>query len=125
MIYLDTHVIAWLYAGKIDLIPKRIQNIISKEAIFISPMVILELQFLYEIGKVTKKGTDVIHDLENRIDLKICKKPFPLIIQETMKQKWTRDPFDRIIVATASVDSSKLITKDNFIRKNYKYAKWA
>lgn len=29
MIYLDTHVIAWLYAGKIELIPEKIQEEIS------------------------------------------------------------------------------------------------
>ena len=124
MIYLDTHVVAWLFAGRIELIPPNTQEKFLKEDLFISPMVMLELQFLYEIGRVSKKSAQVIHDLENRINLKICEIPFPLVILDAQNQKWTRDPFDRIIVAQASINSSTLVTKDTLIQKNYTHAYW-
>ena len=124
MIYLDTHVVAWLYAGKINVMPGNVQEKISKESLQISPIVILELQYLFEIGRVSKKGLNVVQDLENRIGLSICQLPFEAITSSALEQKWTRDPFDRIIVAQASIKSSKLVTKDITIHKNYKHSLW-
>jgi PIN domain nuclease of toxin-antitoxin system len=37
---------------------------------------------------------------------------------------FTRDPFDRIIVADASVNNSMLISKDKIIKKHYKNTVW-
>lgn len=125
MIYLDTHVIAWLYAGKVELIPESIQNRISKEELLISPMVSLELQYLFEIGCVSEQGSDVVQDMGKRIGLMICELPFDVVINFAVKQKWTRDPFDRIIVAQASLHSSKLVTKDESMLENYKFALWS
>ena len=56
--------------------------------------------------------------------LKTCVYPFNDINENAIKQKWTRDPFDRIIVAQASIHSTKIATKDETIRKNYKHAIW-
>ncbi|MDR4504185.1 MAG: PIN domain-containing protein [Candidatus Scalindua sp.] len=124
MIYLDTHVVAWLYAGRIDLFPDHIQKLISREELFISPIVSLELQYLFEIGRVLKKAKDVVSDLEKRIGLNTCECAFNDVIECTITHDWTRDPFDRIIVSQANVHSTKLVTKDETIRKNYKYAIW-
>jgi PIN domain nuclease of toxin-antitoxin system len=38
--------------------------------------------------------------------------------------QWTRDPFDRIIVAQATLKHSPLITKDETLRKHYKHCIW-
>ncbi len=124
MIYLDTHVVAWLFAGRVDLFPNYIQKLISKEELLISPIVKLELQYLFEIGQVLKKAKDVVTDLENRIGLNTCEHTFNDVIENAIKQNWTRDPFDRIIVAQASIRSTNLITKDETILKNYKSAIW-
>jgi len=37
---------------------------------------------------------------------------------------WTRDPFDRLIVAHAIKANCNLLTKDEKIRKNYAHAVW-
>ena len=126
MIYLDTHVVAWLYAGKIKLIPDVVQEVISEEKeVLISPMVTLELQYLFEIGRVSEKGLDVVEDLEKRIGLKVCMLPFERVMRCALEQSWTRDPFDRIIVSQAGINSSKLVTKDDTIHKNYPHTLWA
>jgi PIN domain nuclease of toxin-antitoxin system len=124
MIYLDTHMVAWLYAGELELIPENIQKDISIEEIFISPVVMLELQYLFEIGRVSEEGSKVVHDLVNRIGLKVDDLPFEMVIRHAVEQKWTRDPFDRIIVAQASVHSTTLVTKDTTIHRNYQHALW-
>ena len=41
-----------------------------------------------------------------------------------MRQSWTRDPFDRIIVAQAALRRTSLITKDAVIRADYNRALW-
>lgn len=124
MIYLDTHVVAWLFAGRIDLFPNYVMKVISREELLISPIVILELQYLFEVGRVSKKATDVLFDLGKRIGLKTCELPFSDVIENAISQKWTRDPFDRIIVSQASIHSKKIVTKDETIRDNYRYALW-
>jgi PIN domain nuclease of toxin-antitoxin system len=43
---------------------------------------------------------------------------------DMLGHRWTRDPFDRIIVAHADVVSAPLLTKDQAIRRNYRRAFW-
>jgi PIN domain nuclease of toxin-antitoxin system len=62
--------------------------------------------------------------LENRIGLTISDKDFNTVISRALEISWTRDPFDRIVVANASLDDSILISKDQTIRDNYPSAIW-
>ena len=124
MIYLDTHVVAWLYAGLVDKLDAAVMDLLNSEVLLISPIVVLELDYLKETGKTADPGAAVYHDLQNRIGLEMCHKPFPEIIFFASSQKWTRDPFDRIIVAQAAIDSRRLITRDRQIREHYPHAYW-
>ncbi len=125
MIYLDTHVVLWLYAqrGK-GLSERACQLIESAINVFISPMVLLELDYLNEIGHTTVESTSIFKCLEDKISLKTCNKPFLQVIKLASKQAWTRDPFDRIITAQASIDQNMLITKDAGILEHYHQAVW-
>ncbi len=60
LIYLDTHVVVWLYAGDLYLFSSRIQRDLEENALFISPIVSLEVQYLREIGRITAGSGDVI-----------------------------------------------------------------
>jgi len=60
MIYLDTHVVIWLYARKGEGLSTRARRLIEDEPeIAISPMVLLELDYLHEIGRTTLGSTPV------------------------------------------------------------------
>ncbi len=124
MIYLDTHLVVWLYAGLTSKLSDRAKHLINEHELYISPMVRLELQYLYEIGRITEKSDDILLDLVNRLNLKICQTDFNLIINQSLIINWTRDPFDRLIVSNASVDNHILLTKDNWILTHYKNAVW-
>ena len=124
MIYLDTHITVWLYSGDLERLSNLSKELINEHDLFISPIVILELQYLYEIKRITKKANDVIADLSNRIGLETCDKDFISIITKATNFKWTRDPFDRIIVSNAALGEDILVTKDPAILKNYRHAKW-
>ncbi len=124
MIYLDTHVVVWLFAGEIVRLSDRVRELINGHDIFISPIVRLELQYLREIDRITADANEIVFDLSKRIGLKTCDKPFRTVVDAALDLSWTRDPFDRIIVANASVDNNPLVTKDHSILKNYRDAVW-
>jgi PIN domain nuclease of toxin-antitoxin system len=122
--YLDTHVVAWLYGGELLKISQTAFDAIQKGDPVISPIVILELQYLFEIGRATAPASKVVADLSRTTGLSVCDLPFAAVIESALAEKWVRDPFDRLIVAHASANDAPLITKDQKIRKHYKRAIW-
>lgn len=46
----------------------------------------------------------------------------PPIIEAALEQPWTRDPFDRIVVAHAALRESPLVTRDRNVRGHYPQA---
>ncbi|BCX81156.1 hypothetical protein MIT9_P0734 [Methylomarinovum caldicuralii] len=125
LIYLDTHVVVWLYAlGKDAVPPLVMERLLATEEIRISPMVRLELQYLYEIGRVSQPPLPVLDTLTTALDLQFCPAPFAAVIREAESQTWTRDPFDRLIVAQAALFGAMLISKDSTIQDHYPHAFW-
>ena len=124
MIYLDTHVVAWLYVGRVDLFTRRGTRLLNEEELLVSPMVVLELEYLREVARL-KVGADVVMQaLQVQLGLRICDVGFPKIAERAGREHWTRDPFDRLIVSHAALSDSPLITKDQTIRKHYRRAVW-
>jgi hypothetical protein len=62
LIYLDTHVVAWLFSARIDLLPAGVRTRIEESDLLISPAVKLELEYLYEIHRITSSGEHVVSD---------------------------------------------------------------
>ena len=124
MIHLDTHVVAWLYGGRQDLLSRAARELIESEDLAISPLVTLELEYLYEVGKTTEAGRPAINDLATRIGLRTSTTPFEQVVNEALRHSWTRDPFDRLIVSQAIVEGTRLLTKDRIIHKNFADAVW-
>ena len=122
--YLDTHVLAWLYAGRVDLLSRRAKRLLESEDLLISPMVVLELEYLHEIGRLTERSSSVLHSLQAQIGLQICTLPFASVVEAARAQSWTRDPFDRVIVGQAVAAHGTLVTKDAITRRHYKRATW-
>lgn len=124
MIYLDTHVIVWLYAGLIHLIPKKTQLVLEKEDLFVSPIVSLEIQYLYETGRIKEEAKNILPDLQTRIHLQICPQSFESVAEQSLRESWTRDPFDRMITAQARLKNQRLLTKDKLIQRHYSKSFW-
>lgn len=125
MIYLDTHVVVWLFAGRLDLISQNARQVIEDtQTLLISPMVLLELDFLCEIEKIRVDSNQVRTYLNQKIGLTVCDKRFERICKAAAQEKWTRDPFDRLITAQAALTLSGLITKNRTILEHYQQALW-
>lgn len=124
MIYLDTHVVVWLYAGLVDKFSQPIKKLINEGELYICPVVRLELGYLYKIQRITDDADAIVSDLSRRMGLKVSDKDFNTIVSGAMTFSWTRDPFDRLIVANAGLNDDILISKDQNILGNYPHAKW-
>lgn len=122
--YLDTHVVAWLFAGDVSLLSSRARDAVDSADLLVSPAVLLELQLLREIGRSTVAAEDVIGDLRHRLGLEVCSLPFADVATAALDLAWTRDPFDRLIVAQAACRESVLVTKDRALRRRYAGAVW-
>jgi PIN domain nuclease of toxin-antitoxin system len=124
LIYLDTHIVVWLYAGLLKKFSQSIKTILNENEILISPIVRLELQYLYEIERVREPAHVIVADLADRIGLNVCEKDFNAIVSQAIKLTWARDPFDRLIVANATINDNILISKDQNILERYAHARW-
>ena len=123
--HLDTHVVAWLYAGDLARIPAAALHVVEIADLAISPMVGLELSYLTEIGRLTVTADAITADLGSRLGLRVDTTPFAAVAAAAAGLVWTRDPFDRLIAAQASVSADTLITADETIRANVSSTTWA
>jgi PIN domain nuclease of toxin-antitoxin system len=124
LIYLDTHVAAWLFADRTDLLPAGVRTRIEESNLLISPAVKLELQYLYEIRRITSSGEDVVKTLEKEVALQVCDLPFLKVVDAALAASWTRDPFDRMIASQAKLRGVTLLTKDRNLLSHCEWAEW-
>ncbi len=123
--YLDTHVIVFLHAGDVSRLSIKAQSQIDKTDLLISPMVLLELEMLYDKGTIKYASSQILADLTQQIGLSVCQMPFAQVVRSATTIKWTREPGDLLIVANAMANNSApLITKDERIREGYNNAIW-
>ena len=124
MIFIDTHVAVWLFYGEKDEFSSLARKSIESNALFVSPMVALELNYLKEIGRIEHDSEAVLPALKAQFGVEVFESNFMDIIQEAGTFKWTRDPFDRIISAHAFLEGMKLLTRDKNIRAQFELAFW-
>ena len=124
VVRLDTHIVVWLYAGTPERLSKSAAEAINNNDLVVSPIVELELTYLFEIGRLTVNGPTIIADLRQRSGLSFSDSTMAAVMQAAGTLSWTRDPFDRTIVGDAIAANTRLITKDEKIRDNSTTAFW-
>jgi PIN domain nuclease of toxin-antitoxin system len=117
--------VAFLYEDAGASLPPFSRSLIAENELLLSPMVMLELQYLFEIGRLTVPPETIVDTLRRAARLRMCDLPFAEVARAALQETWTRDPFDRIIVAHARLRETALITKDRVIRAQYERAVWA
>jgi PIN domain nuclease of toxin-antitoxin system len=123
--YLDTQIVIWISAGRMKKLTREALRTIESSDLLISPIVLVEIGYLFEINRLVKSPLAILDQLQKQIGLKVSDHPFPAIANAALFETWTRDLFDRLIVAHARSDGySGLVTSDEKIRKNYSKAIW-
>lgn len=122
--HLDTHAVVWLYESGTDTFPAPARRLLDTESLAVSPMVVLELALLHEIGRVAPAPEVILVGLQDTVGLTTSTTPFAGVVGAATRLTWTRDPFDRLICAQAVAENAILLTKDRAIRTHLPLARW-
>ena len=122
--FLDTHAAVALYEGEREVFGRRSADLMERSALFVSPVVRLELGFLHEIGRLRVQADEIIGVLTTELGITQSDDPIAGIVAQAMPLTWTRDPFDRLLVATAALHRAPLITNDEQILEHFEDAVW-
>ena len=121
--YLDTQIVVWLCEGQLKKLTDSAAAAMEDYELVVSPIVLLELKYLYEIGRIVRQPLALLNQLENQLGLAVKDGALEVVIRSAMFETWTRDPFDRLIVGHAIADAEAiLVTFDEQIQQNYRKA---
>ena len=124
-VYLDTHVAAYVHAGDPNLLsPTATHMLEAATTTRISPMVVLELQYLYERSRIAYPGAEIAGFLADQFGIVVDAEGMGDAVLRAASFAWTRDPFARTITAHAARAGAFLLTRNPTIRDNYAGAIW-
>jgi PIN domain nuclease of toxin-antitoxin system len=119
VIMLDTHIAVALYEGRTAGVQASTRRAIDREPATISPAVLLELELLHEIGRLRVGALPIARYLGDQLAIRIAGERFADVATEALSLGFTRDPFDRLIVAHAALLRAPLVTLDASLRRYY------
>ena len=119
MVMLDTHVAIALYEGRTGGLGLPAKRAIDRDIVTISPAVLLEIELLHEIGRLREGATTISERLAEDLSIRVATERFADVAAEALSLGFTRDPFDRLIVAHAALAKAALITQDALLRYRY------
>jgi PIN domain nuclease of toxin-antitoxin system len=125
VILIDTHVLVWLYTGLVERIPTLVQERLNREQLALSPIAQLELAYMCQIGRIRDPIATVVDDLTARFEIVVADVSAAALCRAAIGLTWTRDPFDRLLAAHATVANLPLVTKDATLRQHLPLAWWA
>jgi PIN domain nuclease of toxin-antitoxin system len=114
---LDTHFILWIVTEADRL--RAFPWIEQYRPWGVSPVSLLEIQYLAEIGRIEIRNPQFTDALVEDPRFVIDEIPLVPLMRRAMEFTWTRDPFDRLIAAHSSVRRVPLCTTDRNIRENH------
>jgi PIN domain nuclease of toxin-antitoxin system len=109
LILLDTNALLWLQVGH------RRSRPLGRLAgrLYVSPASLLEVQFLLEAGRVRLRRGASVSQLAEDERFAVDDPPAAAWFDFALGVGWTKDPFDRLIVAHAGLRKWRLATSDD------------
>ncbi len=118
MLLLDTHTFVWLCLDRKQLAPK-VRQLMEDEpdGLFISSITALEVGLLVNTGKISIPSSceDFLHKNLSHFGVHEVPVDVEVALASTQLPAIHRDPFDRIIIATAMTHGMTILTKDRII----------
>lgn len=122
--FLDTHTAIFLWEGRTEVFGPGARELLERSTLHISPMVRLEMSFLKEVGKLKVDPDHILGSLVADFGVTMTNDPMEELISYAMPLSWTRDPFDRLLVATALLHQAPFVTRDTNIHDHFAGAVW-
>ena len=108
LILLDTNAVLWLHCGH----PRSRPLLRCAGRLYVSPVTVLELQLLVEVGRLRLKPPASVSDLAKDERWVLDDPPASRWFERALAAGWTRDPFDRLLVAHAQLRGWRIATGD-------------
>ncbi len=119
----DTHTLFWYFRIHQKLSSAAKQFLLAADKIFIPTIVILELSYLMNKMKLKDEFLSILREIEINERYVIISLDIG-IVKVMIALTGTLEIHDKIIVATATLFNSPLVTKDPQIQKVYKNTIW-
>lgn len=118
-ILLDTHFLLWAVLGlpRMDEFPWLERH----RPWGVSPVSLLELQFLSEVGRLELRQAEFIDALRSDPRFILDEVPLMALVTHALPLSWTRDPFDRLLAAHSAARRTPLATLDRRMRKEHRF----
>ncbi len=110
MILLDTNAVIWILAGH----DRATQLRETPARLFLSPVSLLEIQFLVEVGRLNP-FEDGVSSLSDDPRWSLDSPSSDVLFRAALEVDWTRDPFDRLLVAHARSRRFRFATGDSYL----------
>ncbi|HBF12851.1 MAG TPA: hypothetical protein DDW49_05615 [Deltaproteobacteria bacterium] len=118
-VLIDTHILLWILSKSKKL--KDVPWIKEFNYLTLSPISLLEIKFLKECGRIDLEFDELIGKLKKDTAFHIDDISFDEVCTAAFSFPWTRDPFDRLLVAHSQVRNIPLGTCDTMIKKHYSH----
>jgi PIN domain nuclease of toxin-antitoxin system len=114
---LDTHFLLWIVteATRLDEFPWLERY----EPWGLSPVSLLEVQYLGEAGRLEVDSSAFVAAVKQDTRFTIDDVPLLTLVEHAIAVSWTRDPFDRLLVAHSSARRTPLCTLDRELRTRH------
>jgi PIN domain nuclease of toxin-antitoxin system len=122
--FLDTHAVIFLWEGRTEVFGAGSRELLEQSVLLVSPLVRLEMGFLKEVGKLKVEPDQILGSLTSDYGAILTDDSLDALIPLAMPLSWTRDPFDRLLVATALLHQAPLVTRDSRSHEHFPGAVW-
>ena len=114
---LDTHFLLWITLGSERLVEcPWIRGYIPWT---VSPVSLLEIQFLAEVGRLEVQGRAFEERIARDPRFLVDEVPLSALIRHSFDLSWTRDPFDRLLAAHSAARRLPLCTADRAMLRHH------
>lgn len=117
-VLLDTHFLIWIVLES-----KRLANFSWLDRYRpwgVSPVSFLEIQFLAEVGRLSVTNPQFINTVSNDRRFIVDDLSLDALVSHSLELDWTRDPFDRLLVAHSLARRVAFCTTDRLIRSRHR-----
>lgn len=113
---LDTHFLLWTVLASARL--REFPWLTNRQPWVVSPVSLLEVQFLAEVGRVDVQPR--FFDLLREDPRFVIDEPaFDALVRAALPLSWTRDPFDRLLCAHSLVRRMPFCSADQRVRRHH------